>query len=116
MPPPQESRAYLLQIAKGLMIDSWRRRQLEAAFQKSLALLPEECWPSAENRAIVFETLREIDTVLYSLPSKVRETFLLSRFDGLTYSEIAMRLDVSVASVRKYMLKAAYACLPLAAK
>ncbi|OZI32535.1 RNA polymerase subunit sigma [Bordetella genomosp. 10] len=116
MPAPDQSRAYLMQIAKGLVIDQSRRREIEAAFLETLSVLPEELWPSPESRAIVLETLEKIDAVLYALPSKVRETFLLSRFDGLTYAEIAARLHVSVASVRKYMVKAVYACLPLVAE
>jgi RNA polymerase sigma factor (sigma-70 family) len=111
-PEPHESRAYLMQIARGLVVDLHRRRQIEAAFRDSLALMPEDLWPSAEEQAIVIETLTAIDAVLASLPLKVRETFLLSRFEGLTYSDIAIRLDVSVASVRKYMLKAVVACFP----
>jgi RNA polymerase sigma-70 factor (ECF subfamily) len=51
-----------------------------------------------------------IDTALDGLPARVRETFLLSQFDGLTYSDIAARLEISVGAVRKYMLKAAQAC------
>jgi len=40
----------------------------------------------------------------------VRETFLLSQFDGLTYSAIAAQLGIAVATVRKHMLKAVTAC------
>ncbi|QGZ64572.1 sigma-70 family RNA polymerase sigma factor [Paraburkholderia acidisoli] len=109
-PQPDESRAWLMQIAKGLVVDLYRHRQIEAAFRDSLALMPEDRWPSTEQQAIAIETLVEIDAVLASLPARVREAFLLSRFDGLTYSEIAVRLKVSVASVRKYMLRAALAC------
>lgn len=43
-------------------------------------------------------------------PRRVREAFLLSQFDGLSYSAIAQRLSVSAGSVRKYMLQAAQAC------
>jgi RNA polymerase sigma-70 factor (ECF subfamily) len=48
--------------------------------------------------------------MLDSLAPRVRETFLLSQFDGLTYSEIATRLGISVAAVRKYMFRAMEAC------
>lgn len=114
VPAPDQSRAYLMQIAKGLVIDLSRRRQIEAAFLEALAQVPEALWPSPESRAVVLETLAEIDSVLAALPRNVRETFLLSRFEGLTYPEIAERLGVSAASVRKYMVKAVHACLPLA--
>lgn len=113
LPAPEDSRAYLMQIAKGLVIDRSRRREIEAAFLETLSHLPEDLWPSPESRAVVLEALSQIDAVLAGLPAKVREAFLLSRFDGLTYSEIAIRLGVSVGSVRKYMEKAVLACLPL---
>ena len=48
--------------------------------------------------------------MLDSMPAKVREAFLLSQFEGLTYSQIAERLEVSVSSVQKYMLRAITAC------
>lgn len=110
LPTAEQSRAYLTQIAKGLVIDLHRRRQLEAAYVDALAQLPEPLAPSPEARALVIETLVRIDAHLSRLPRPVRETFLLSQFDGLTYSEIAARLAISVATVRKYMLKAIQAC------
>jgi RNA polymerase sigma factor (sigma-70 family) len=110
LPAPDQSRAYLTQIAKGLAVDFFRRRQLEAAYLEALAALPEPLAASPEERAIAIESLLRIDAVLRVLPMAVRETFLLSQFDGLTYSEIAARLGIAVATVRKYMLKAASAC------
>lgn len=110
-PAPEQSRAHLTQIAKGLVIDLHRRRLLESAWLEALATMPDHCVPSAEERAIVLESLIRIDAMLDALPARVRETFLLSRFDGMTYSEIATQMGMSVATVRKYMLRAAQACL-----
>lgn len=107
---PGESRALLTHIAKGLVIDLHRRRQLEAAYLEALALLPPSLAPSPEERALVVETLVAIEAALDKLPEKVRDTFLLSQFDGLTYSAIAERQGLSVGAVRKHMLKAAQAC------
>jgi len=111
LPGPGQSRAFLVQVARGLVIDLHRRRALESAYREALAARPEDQAPSAERQALVLEALIEIDRVLDDLPARVRETFLLSRFHGLTYAAIAERLGISVATVRKYMLKAATACL-----
>lgn len=110
LPEPEYSRAYLTQIAKGLMVDRFRRRQLEQAYLDALAQLPEAHAPSPEHRALIIETLIGIDTALRSLPALVRETFLLSQLDGLTYRVIAERLGIAQATVRKYMLKATLTC------
>lgn len=112
-PLPEQSRAYLTQIAKGLMIDLYRRQHLERAYQEWLMHLPEVEMPSPEQQAIVLQSLIQFDQILDQLPAKVRKTFILSRFEHLTYSEIAVQLGISVAAVRKYMLKATQACMAL---
>ncbi|MBV4533439.1 sigma-70 family RNA polymerase sigma factor [Pseudomonas farsensis] len=110
MPEQGDGRRFLAQIARNLVIDQWRRQRIKQAYLDSLAALPEPETPSLEARAIVIETLMQIDAMLDSMPAKVREAFLLSQFEGLTYPQIAERLQVSVSSVQKYMLRAITAC------
>jgi RNA polymerase sigma-70 factor (ECF subfamily) len=109
-PRPEESRQHLAQIANGLMIDLFRRRHIEAAYMEALAHMPPAAMPTPETRALIIEALTEIDAILASLPAKVREAFLLCKVEGLDYREIARRLDVSVSSVEKYMVRALLAC------
>ena len=109
-PRPEESRQHLAQIANGLMVDLFRRRHIEAAYLEALAHLPPAAMPTPETRTLIIEALTEIDTILASLPAKVREAFLLCKVEGLDYREIARRLDVSVSSVEKYMVRALLAC------
>ncbi|MGA6103424.1 sigma-70 family RNA polymerase sigma factor [Pseudomonas solani] len=110
LPGSGEGRSYLAQIARNLVIDQWRRQRIEQAYLDSLAMLPEPETPSLETRAMVIETLLQIDAMLDSMPAKVREAFMLSQFEGLTYPQIAKRLQVSVSSVQKYMIRAIQAC------
>ncbi|MBM7062641.1 sigma-70 family RNA polymerase sigma factor [Pseudomonas sp. UL073] len=110
LPAFDEGRRYLVQIARNLVIDQWRRQRIEQAYLDSLAQLPEPETPSLETRAMVIETLMQIDAMLDDMPARVREAFLLSQFDGLTYPQIAERLQVSVSAVQKYMLRAIAAC------
>lgn len=110
VPASGEARPHLMQIAKGLVIDQHRRHLIEQAYLEALAQQPEDFAPSPEDRAIALQGLLRIDAMLARLEPKVRETFFLSQFDDLTYSEIAARLGISMATVRKYMLKAMEAC------
>lgn len=109
-PQPEESRQQLARIANGLMIDLFRRRHIEAAYLDAVRAMPETAVPSPETQALIIEALVEIDTILSRLPAKVRQAFLLCKVDGLNYREIAQRLDVSVSSVEKYMVRALLAC------
>lgn len=111
LPEFQEPRAYLARVARRLVVDRHRRQAVEQAYLEALAQQPELVAPSAEETHIVLEALVSIDAILGGLKPKVRETFLLSRFDGLTYRAIASKLDISVATVRKYMLIAMEACV-----
>lgn len=110
VPPAGESRRHLTQIANGMVIDLYRRRQIEAAYLEVLALVPEALAPSEEERALVLEALAEIDAVLHQLPAKARKALLLCKLDGLSYRDIAAELQVSVSSVEKYIAAGLLAC------
>ena len=111
LPEPHQSRRHLTRIAKGLMIDLFRRRRIEAAYLEALRELPEPEVPSEETRAQVIETLVEIDALLHRLPDKPRSAFLMSRLEGLSYAVISERLGVSVSSVEKYIARGLEVCL-----
>jgi len=109
-----ESRAYLATIAHGLVVDFHRRRALERAYLETLAALPEPQSPSLEERAIVLEALSAIDAMLDGMKPAIRQAFILSQLEGLTYAQIAQRLQVTVRTVNNYMLKALEHCYLLA--
>ncbi|MDT1838293.1 RNA polymerase subunit sigma, partial [Acinetobacter baumannii] len=73
-----------------------RRAAIERAYLDALAALPVPLQPSLEERAIVLAALAAIDAMLDGLKPAVRETFLLSQLEGLTYAEIARRMNISV--------------------
>ncbi|ALM86106.1 sigma-70 family RNA polymerase sigma factor [Bordetella sp. N] len=107
----REPRAFLTTLARRVLIDFWRRRELERYYLDSLAALPEAHAPSEEARALVLEALAQIDKLLGRLPAKARAAFLLSQLDGLSYAEIAVQLGVAEISVRRYMKQAIVLCV-----
>lgn len=107
----RDPKSFLCTVAKRVMIDLFRRNALERAWLELIAQLPEALAPSAELQQIQLETLQQIDAMLDGLSQKAREAFLLSQLEGLTYAEIAVRLTVSVSSVKKYVAKATEHCL-----
>ena len=109
-----EPRALLTHIAKGLVIDRWRRQDVERAYLDTVAHLPEPEVPSPEIRWLILEALYRIDAMLSAMPDKARRAFLMSQLDGMTYSQIAEALDVSLITVKRYMRDAFLACLSVA--
>lgn len=106
-----EPRAYLTVVAKGLVAHWYRRKAIEQTYLDALALEPEDYVPSVESQAEILERLFEIDSMLSKLPGKAREAFLMSQVDGLTYQEIANNLNVSLSTVKRYMVMGFAQCL-----
>ncbi|MBL4655698.1 MAG: RNA polymerase sigma-70 factor [Bacteroidia bacterium] len=62
-------------------------------------------WESSD-KLVEIELEEKINKVLDSLPEKCREIFLMNRFEGLKYKEVAEKLDISVKTVETQMSKA----------
>lgn len=105
-----EPRAFLTTVASGLVSNFYRRKKLEQAYLDALMQLPEAVMPSPEVKAMMLETLVEIDGLLEGLPYNVRKTFLLSQLDGLSQAEIALELGVSISTVKRYIVQAIQQC------
>ncbi len=112
------ARAFLFQVATNLAVDQLRKRQLhhrflsgekdqmesgEPADSIGTAASPEQIVSARERLAAIYQAVDE-------LPFKVKQAFLLHRRSGLSYSEIAEQLGVSVSSVEKYILQALKQC------
>ena len=107
----REPRGYLATIARRMMIDHFRRLRLERAWLQALAEQPEALDISPESRLILLDTLCELDAMLAALGDNVRQAFLLSQLEGMTYKAIAETLDVSLITVNRYIAKAVQHCL-----
>lgn len=108
-----EPRPYLRTIAKGLVIDLWRHRDIERAWLETLAQLPEAHVPSPEISSLAIEALVAIDRLLDELPERARTAFLMAKLDGMSCPQIAERLAVSLATVERDIAKALRHCYRL---
>ncbi|MDR3443929.1 MULTISPECIES: sigma-70 family RNA polymerase sigma factor [unclassified Dyella] len=112
-PEIRQPRDFLATVARGLVVDFFRRRTFEQAYLEALAQQPEPLAPSPEERATVIGALMEIDAMLDGLGAKVKRTFLLSQCDGLTYAAIAETVGISLRTVNNHMAKAMEHCCRL---
>jgi RNA polymerase sigma-70 factor (ECF subfamily) len=108
----REPRAYLLVIANRLLINWHRRRQVEQeALRQVAVLLADREQRSPEQITTARNLLAEVALLLVEeLPEKPRRAFFMAKIDGLSYREIAQRLDVSESSVKQYLAKALAHC------
>lgn len=106
----REPRPFLATIARRLLAHRHRRQLLEASYLEALATLSETSSPSPEARLLALEALQELDRALDGLPSRAKEAFLLVHLEGLSYAQIADRLQVSASSVKQYIGRANRQC------
>lgn len=112
----KEPRAFLTTTASRLIIDDARRQKVEQRYLETYYYYhgEEAVAPSAEDMALITETLTAILQMLEGLPEKCLRAFLMSRFDGMKHAEIAQELGVSASMVKQYMAKAMLYCYQLA--
>lgn len=114
VPDVAHSRQYLTQIANGLVIDWWRRQDIERAYVDAISALPEPEVPSEEARLLIIESLTIIDRLLSRLPAFTRRVFLMAQLDGFTLHEIGEATATPVITVRRHIRKALIACMEAA--
>jgi RNA polymerase sigma-70 factor (ECF subfamily) len=97
--------AYLRRMAINEALGYLRRnkyletQEMEAGLAPDTAGSGEELYLRAELRA-------QIQTAIDALPTKCRAVFQLSRFEELTYQEIADKMQISVKTVENQMSRA----------
>ena len=95
------------------MIDQFRRRALERAYQQTLAQVPETEVPSEEARLLILDALARLDRALHQLKPRARQAFLLAQLDGLSIVQIARQLHVSRATIERDLASALGVCYRL---
>ena len=108
----ENPRAFLYKTCFNIAVDQIRRRDVQRGYARSVmecVLAPvAEIGPERELDA--HERLGIITRALWAMPGKRRQLLMMSRFDGLSYAEIARRVNLSETVVRKHIAKALAGC------
>ena len=96
-------KAYLQQAARYSVLNAIRDNKKDANFYDRLKKVTSEL--IVDDPLVFKEQQALVQQLLSSLPANCTETFLLSREEGLTYKQIAERLEISEKTVEKRMSK-----------
>lgn len=98
-------KAFLIRIALNLATDQHRRRQRDERHADYLSHAPDRAVePASQTDDVMARQL------ILALPQALRDVFVLSRFGGLTNSQIANQLGISPKTVEWRMTKALAHC------
>ncbi len=99
---------YIFQAANNLLKERYRKQGTRAAAMADLPFFHFDNEDITPERILQGrEELRLLEQALNELPPRTRTVFLLHRFEGFKYREIAERIGVSVSSVEKHIAAAA---------
>ena len=102
------SSAYVMQAVRNLALNHLRDTRRRARVETVCDCLEEiaDLAPSPEMAAVHRCELRRLLTALAALPPRRREAFVLSRIEGLSYDEVAVRMSVSRNTVITHIVAA----------
>jgi len=108
--PVKDPHAFLLQTARNLLIDNYRREQTSARYVEELLQISEDRdeTPLQDEVFASRARLERVKCGLDQLPPRTREIFLMYRLDELKCPEIARRMDLSVSAVEKHIARAMF--------
>lgn len=100
-------KAYLFRSARNKSIDWLRHEKVKDEWREEKKQLERQKeQPDMSKRLHDKQMLVEVKQAISNMPERRREVFMLSRYEDMTYKEIAKLLDISPSTVETHMSKA----------
>jgi RNA polymerase sigma factor (sigma-70 family) len=96
----------LFSAARNLAVDSHRRRKVREQNVADYAVFAAEESPPSDEVLGARQRLTHVEAAIAALPARCREIFLMHRIDGMSYSQIARSVAISVSAVEKHIARA----------
>ena len=98
--------AWLYATLRNKVLHHLRTEQTRQVYTRKLERLHPDVVIDAQDKLDLKQTEEEIHTIVQALPTQCKEAFILSRYENLSYREIAERMGISVNTVEKHISKA----------
>jgi RNA polymerase sigma-70 factor (family 1) len=98
--------AWLRTTARNLSLNAFRRILLEKKADKELTSNFREDHNETEETVLLNEARAILANAIAKLPTKQREVYRLCQVDGMKYEEAALKLNISINTVKTHMKRA----------
>lgn len=104
-------RSYLYRLADNLAKDRVRSAAVRERYMSG-DVMPDvtDDRPSPEHETDYRQRMLILEKAVRELPDRQRQVFLMHKFDGMSYGDIAIQLGISKSAVEKLMMKALVRC------
>ncbi len=99
-------KAYLYQATKNKCLKHIEHNRVKDRYSKEMVIQRNDMEFEASVELETAELNHIIESTLNQLPERCKQIFMLSRFEGLKYQEIAEKLSISIKTVEANMGKA----------
>lgn len=99
-------KSYLYRAVHNHCLNRVKHLKVRKAHSDFMKYQDEPVFDNASQHIISSELEQQINKAIQEMPQQCRTVFVLSRFENLTYAEIAEQMDISIKTVEKHMMKA----------
>jgi len=96
-------KAYLFMMTRNAIFKVFRHKQVVNEYEADAVRNPETEISDGENVVTTADLMEMIDLKISKMPDLQRKIFCMSRYDNMTYGEIAKSLNISPKTVQKYI-------------
>jgi RNA polymerase sigma-70 factor (ECF subfamily) len=99
-------KSYLFRAVRNSSMNVLKHHKVQEEYRQSLGKEGEPVTRTMEDEMIATELGDKIREAIDRLPLERRKVFIMSRYEGMTYAQIAGKLNISVKTVENQMGKA----------
>jgi RNA polymerase sigma-70 factor (ECF subfamily) len=109
LPAVNNFSAFLFTVARHLAIDHLRKKVFTTTNEDYLVAYFSDDAINPQEKAEYKELETLLNSAIEHLPAQLQQVFRLSRFEGLSHAEIALRMNITRITSKSYMVRALYA-------
>ena len=103
---PESLKSYLFMMTRNAIFKAYKHNKIVSEYEADTQMDAPADSPDAERIVTAKDLLEMIELRVAEMPEMQREAFRMSRYDHLTYAEIAEKLGVSPKTVQYYISQA----------
>lgn len=101
-------RPFLFTLTRNLAIDHLRKKVFSAGNEEYLLAYFSDDAGTPQEKAEYKELENLLQRAVNNLPPQMQQVFRLSRYEGLSHAEIALRMNITRVTSKSYMVRALY--------